>query len=465
MNENLKNKLSKFINFCRDNNVPQALLKGIPYVGDSINEILYESKDNKQLMEMSEQLFSQQDTIIKALDKLEEEIRVQKFEEKTNSRKQAAKTIVAIGGGNAEYLYISKNPVSLGQKNPISEVRELVGGGGVNFSARLLATGYDVYPILSVGDDRTGRMIQSQLSALAQNACAPDEVLNFIKSQNFIVPGMKTSSSTILIQPANRTIFGHNTEGDINVFNNFLQKRLYDVEQVTGKKPDAIRISHINRFSNSQNIQAEGEIIKKIIRDYQNKSLLFVNLGASQLALELDYWEDTLKRVDVVQLNLHEAKRLFSKNEASTTVSYIIKWFRDRGISAVITLAKFGAVGTFKSGREGIMFAWPLEVKNFVDPTGAGDAFSAGMVSLLCQNKEFVFSDYFSAIDRGRHWASYACTTYGGCGECPSTEDLKRASIATRQDNEQNLGYQSSFEISQDANLGNILRLIDKAYA
>jgi sugar/nucleoside kinase (ribokinase family) len=276
---------------------------------------------------------------------------------------------------------------------------------------------------------------------------------------------MKSSSSTVLIQPGNRTIFSYNSEGDANVFNNFLQKRLHDVEKIVGKKPDAIRISHIKRFSKSQNLQTEAEGIKRIIREYQNKSLLFVNLGASQFALGLDYWEDSLKGVNVVQLNLHEAKRLFSKNETPIALSYIMKWFRDRGISAIITLSKFGAVGSFRNGREGVIFAWPLEVRNFVDPTGAGDAFSAGMVSALYQDKEINFPDFYSAIDKGRYWASYACTTYGGSGDCPSNEELEKMSIEIRQDIEQNHGHLEPIEVFRHENLENILMLIDKAHA
>jgi sugar/nucleoside kinase (ribokinase family) len=456
MNDKFRNTLSRFINFCRANHVPQALLKGIPFIGESVNEILYEANTDKLALELSEKLSEQQALIIKELNE---------FEQKILNRKQGAEAIVAVGGGNAEYLYRSKSAVVLGQKNPIAEVRELVGGGGVNFSARLLATCHDVYPILSVGDDRTGRMIQTQLAMVAQNANASEEVMKFINSANFFVPDMKSSSATILIQPTNRTIFSYNTEGDSDVFNNFLQKRLREIENIADKKPDAIRISHINRFSKSLNLQAEGESIKRIIREYRNKSLIFVNLGTSQLALGLDYWEDTLKGTDIVQLNLHEAKRLFSKNEIPTALSYIIKWFKDRGISAVITLAKFGAVGTFKNGHEGVVFAWPLEVRKFVDPTGAGDAFSAGMVSRLYKAKEISFSDFYSAVDKGRHWASYACTTYGGSGDCPALEELERMSVEMQQDIKQDYGYHEPIEVFRHEHLENILRLIDKAYA
>jgi hypothetical protein len=73
----------------------------------------------------------------------------------------------------------------------------------------------------------------------------------------------------------------------------------------------------------------------------------------------------------VFQLNLHEMRRFFSQRNARVSLFDIVQWFRERRITAVITLDKFGAIGTYKDGRDGIILAWPFEIQGFVDSTGA----------------------------------------------------------------------------------------------
>ena len=69
--------------------------------------------------------------------------------------------------------------------------------------------------------------------------------------------------------------------------------------------------------------------------------------------------------------------------------------------------------------------AWPvLDVKKVIDPTGAGDAFAAGVTSYLSERPKFTTSDFQSAIGVGRVWAAYACRTKGGAGDCPGQKDL-----------------------------------------
>ena len=96
-------------------------------------------------------------------------------------------------------------------------------------------------------------------------------------------------------------------------------------------------------------------------------------------------------------------------------------------MSAVITLDRFGAIGIHKKEPDSIFISWPiLEVKNVVDPTGAGDAFASGMVSYLCEKSDLSPNNFQSAIGTARLWAAYACRTYGGAGQCPDRETLEK---------------------------------------
>jgi sugar/nucleoside kinase (ribokinase family) len=92
----------------------------------------------------------------------------------------------------------------------------------------------------------------------------------------------------------------------------------------------------------------------------------------------------------------------------------------------VITLNKFGAIGMYRGDTDRMIIAPPMPVIDLVDPTGAGDAFASGIVGRLGGNKSFSFDALVSAIQTGRLWASYACTTLGASYGCPTGDQLQR---------------------------------------
>jgi len=165
-----------------------------------------------------------------------------------------------------------------------------------------------------------------------------------------------------------------------------------------------------------------------------------------------------LCRTDLFQLNLEEIRKLFNKGNQIYSLSKILKWLRKHSITAVITLNRFGAIGTYKDGKEGIVIAWPLNIGKIVDPTGAGDAFASGMVSTLRGKKDFSFDDFLSAIIVGRSWASYACTTLGASSGCPDQKNLNA------YQKQYSGSYNRLIEVTRAGYAEQIMDLIDKAY-
>ena len=106
-------------------------------------------------------------------------------------------------------------------------------------------------------------------------------------------------------------------------------------------------------------------------------------------------------------------------------LSQMIEWFRIRKINAIVTSGRFGAIGTFEDGEEGIVFAPPIKLNRFVDSTGAGDAFMAGLTSKIYKANALTFQGYYDAIAEARTWAAYACTTLGAASNCPSRNKLE----------------------------------------
>jgi len=380
----------------------------------------------------------------------------------TVGNKSRKASIVALGGGNAEYLYELENEIMSGEKNAVAEARELAGGGGMNFASRLIAAGFETYPILAVGNDRSGIKIQKELSSVAEKARLSRRLQSFIYGPDFFVPGLTTAFATLIVLAAKRTILNYRARGNASVFQKHIQKRLKVVTELTGTSPTVIHISHLPNFNspNSARVDMGNEVIKDALRLYGRKCVISFNPGSSQLEHGIRYWETELRKTSILQLNMSEAKQMFSIDGMSTSLIDMINWFKERSISVVITLDRFGAVGSYKTGQDGIIFAWPveLEASEVIDPTGAGDAFAAGVISEICAHPSFEFQNFLAAINTGRYWSAYACTTLGGAGNCPdrSTIEKFRAEIERRGHN--------PIELINHKHAERDLKLINKAF-
>ena len=158
---------------------------------------------------------------------------------------------------------------------------------------------------------------------------------------------------------------------------------------------------------------------------FHDKCFIFANFGNSQIKLGIEFWEEYLQKVCVFQLNLIEMKKIFSCLNPNMQLSQIIEWFRIRKINVIITSGKLGAIGSYKDGEKGLIFAPPIKTFEFVDSTGAGDAFIGGLASRISQTNDLSFERYCDAIAEARIWAAYACTTLGAASNCPTQNEIK----------------------------------------
>ncbi len=326
--------------------------------------------------------------------------------------------IVVVGGANLEYIITSETEIVPGAKNSV-EITELYGGSGVNYTLRLLHTGECVYPILFIGDDHAGRQIQREIvSALTANN---PKIRYFIEEQSFFIPSVDTPKSTIIVEGHHRTILTQDKNNQ-NSFRTFVSSRLKKTENI-----GAVIIGHIH--NDKPAISRTPENLSSIftIKYFQNReTLIYANFGASQLAHGFDFWKAYLPSIDILQLNIYEIKKFFERKNEYPTLEKIVETLQHLHISAIITLDKFGAIGILKNAKETLFLARPVDLGNkFVDSTGAGDAFCAGMVSVLNGKKEILPSDFKEAMEIARSWAVFACMSYGGANQCPSAETIE----------------------------------------
>jgi sugar/nucleoside kinase (ribokinase family) len=322
------------------------------------------------------------------------------------------KKIAVIGGANIEYIVKSKEDIIKGSKNYV-DIEELYGGGGLNFALRLMSAGFFVYPLLYIGHDNIGHNIQMFISA---HSTLDDEMRKFITRDEFFVDGLHTIRSVIVVEGLYRTILAQDGNKK-NLFLPFLKSQVSRVDDVS-----SVIIGHLHNDHADINRDI-SELSTSYSIEYFNSlgKFIYCNFGSTQISYGFYFWKNYLKQIDILQLNIDEARLFFTHDSKVPTLYEIISLLGKYGNSGIITLDKFGAIGFMKDRVNTVFMARPVDLGDeFVDSTGAGDAFCAGMVSVLNGNREFSQKEFKSAMEIARSWAVYACKSYGGANNCPT---------------------------------------------
>jgi len=335
--------------------------------------------------------------------------------------KIASAPVIIIGSGNLENILTLEGKVRLGQKHLVS-THELIGGSCINYFLRMVTAGFEAFPIPQIGKDDLGFQIQARLIQLCRQMDLNDTIMDFILSPDFLIPGIQTAQATIIVHEGRRTIFSKMHSAGPDVVSKHTVERLGTLTTSAFKKT-SLMIGHV---PSDRTRQREDCITRQILSMVPSDWLVSINPGPSQYQLGVSYWEEELRQADIIQLNLFEIKTFFGNSGLPNALSQIIDHLAKMSITAIITLNKFGAIGIYKGNKKQVVIADPLPIQNLVDPTGAGDAFAAGVICTLNGKKSFSFDEFIAAIHTGRLWASHACTTLGASGECPNAAQISR---------------------------------------
>lgn len=368
------------------------------------------------------------------------------------------KFIVSVGGANSEYTIKLLGVFQRGQKHQSELSKRLFGGSGLNMTLRLLNMSIPVLPVLTVGNDVEGQSIQQSILSAVPSGGRSDEVKNFIGKDDFFVSKAATPRSTIIVDSEDRHIIKENETG-IQEFTGYLEKKLNSIAEKYEGRISAITIGHIRSDSNVFYPKSPGKSTKYIINKFAGQVLVFANLGSSQISEGFEYWKDDIRKIDILQLHIDEAKIFFSEGGKVPTLSEIIGQLIDLNITAIVTLDEFGAIATCKDAGRYIIIAYPFEMDNIVDPTGAGDAFGAGMMSCLSRFEKISFSDLYNAISEARFWAAYACKHLGGSSQCPNRDQLEAFKGELSNNN-----HEYSLEVMSLKEAEWQMRIIEKAF-
>ncbi len=329
--------------------------------------------------------------------------------------------IAVIGSGNLEMLLHSpsSDTIELGSKHSV-KVESLCGGSGVNFAARLLSVGRVVLPVLPIKNDHAGKQILAFLQSAAKDAGILGDIRDLWQRMALFNSEVSTPTTVFIVHGSERTAFRQQVEtGD-----GYLTQMKNQIEQLFAicDAPSALMIGHVPRGRETP--EKTVEVLDYLIDRYRNRTLIYSVMGSSQLRLGWRFWEKHIREnMSVFQLNLSEAKSFFSADGKPCTTEAAIDHLKKMGVSAIITMDRFGAIATH-SHSEDIYIAWPLvNAADVIDSTGAGDAFAAGAVSVLSEvGRGYSTHDFEHALAEGSRWAGAACTTLGGAGRSPGKE-------------------------------------------
>jgi sugar/nucleoside kinase (ribokinase family) len=357
--------------------------------------------------------------------------------------------IIVIGGANIEYIVKSKTDIVQGSKNFV-DIEELYGGSGLNYALRLINAGFTIYPLLYIGSDSIGYNIKEYLlTSCKQNS----STYRHITRDDFFVDGLNTIRSVIIVEGPHRTILAQD-QNTKNLFLPFLRSQI----DLLCDGFSSVIIGHIHNDNMQINSGIDDLTTAYAIDHFnaQNK-FIYCNLGSTQLEYGFSFWKDKLKLIDMLQLNIDEVRSFFRVDDKAPSLLEIINSLRELGVSGIITLDKFGAIGFMSDIKNTIFMARVVELGDeFVDSTGAGDAFCAGMISILNGKKNFTVDEFKHAMEVARSWAVYACKSYGGANNCPTSGTIDAY--------HQKINFKNEVLEYSDDRMVDIISLIDTSF-
>lgn len=357
--------------------------------------------------------------------------------------------VVTIGGANAErVLVVEPDRFRLGGKHTLRPEPLLAGGSAINHACRLLATGTAAVPIVPLCQDATGEVVLATLrqAAVRGGAAGPDAAHLFMAGE-----GLATPFTTIVTVGTERTIY---TEFGKDLFGPYEEHLIAGLTRLGDDVVGAVMIGHIHA-DRHRPPGRQGALTERVVEAFVEREVpIFANFGSAQYRLGAERWVDVLPRVSCFQLGIDEARTFVRGSSAAVpTLMDILDWFKSR-CTVVITMERMGAVARLQ-GSDNVVLTWPYHIE-VRDPTGAGDAFGAGLVSSMLEVPFTGDEALHRAMDRGGLFAARACTTRGGADDCPTKATLEEFRSAN--------ACVSDTEVMLPERARQVVELLDRAF-
>ena len=256
---------------------------------------------------------------------------------------------------------------SLGEKIPMEDIFWTIGGGGVNTAATFARQGLKVAWVGKIGQDWAGQIIKNQLTELRIFA---DFV--GVDSQH------PTSTSVVLSTSEGRTILT-NHQAD-----RYLQEKDIDWSEI--KNTQWFYLAPLS-----------GELanLTSAIINFaaKNKIRVAINPSLDQIKLGYQFFQRISKGINVLLLNQEEAAILTGESFYQEEV--ILERLKKLDCQFVVITQGRKGVKVIDRQKK-VIYQAGIPKSDYIDRTGAGDAFGSGLVSQLVKGENI-----FEAIQYG----------------------------------------------------------------
>jgi len=262
--------------------------------------------------------------------------------------------ILVAGGANVDRIAHSLDRVAMATSNPVA-MRETFGGVARNVAENLARLGLPVRLLTAVGDDPAGAALLRHARALGLD---PEPAL--------VVPGAVTGSYTALLEPDGELALGM---CDLSVLERLTPAELDRRRPVLAASP--LRVADLN---------LRQDVLEALRADSLERGAALVLVAVSEP--KMARLPRNLEGISLLILNAGElavlaGHALAGPEQAAAAALPLL----DRGLGGLaVTLGPAGVVCAAPGREPAHLPAPPVRV---VDVTGAGDAFSAGVVAAL----------------------------------------------------------------------------------
>lgn len=270
--------------------------------------------------------------------------------------------------------------LEIGNKIPVSEVYEYIGGNAYNLTYGLSLLGINTAIVSSIGNDDISKYILNSLTEINLNTehIAITEVSGI-------------NQSTILSINGERVIFSHHKPKDYNSLNIPAAEWLY--------------ITSLSKGS-------ENLLEQLLINDIKHK--IAFNPGSYLLKNNFNFIQQILPKTEILFVNKEEAQNILNTSEEN--IVNLSQGLHNMGVK-IIGLTD-GNNGAYVSDTKQILHLPARSVKK-LETTGAGDAFSAAFLAAFIQ-----FNDLSQALKWGIIQSSSVLREIGSVNGLSSLEEV-----------------------------------------
>lgn len=267
--------------------------------------------------------------------------------------------VISIGGANVDRKFRLDHPVQMATSNPASALGS-VGGVARNVAENLGRLGHPVKLLSIAGDDPEWRLIQEQ--------SAPYMGLELTKA----LDGLATGTYTAILQPDGELVLA-----------------LADMAVYDSLTPDYVK-RHEALLMGAKFLIADlncpKETISYLRRLAKGKNIPFAVIPVSEP--KMDRLEKDLSGISWLILNRGEAER-FLGTPVKTTEAWHAACARLLQHGAENVVITGGSEGVVAGNRERIDHFTAQKASVVIDVTGAGDAFSGGLIHAVMDEQPF----------------------------------------------------------------------------